>query len=519
MIELRNRLLAGAASLVLAMAVVPAANAQTEKSFSIPAGSLEMALESYADQAELDLIYPSSLVAGLTTSGVSTTGSPDEVLKQLLRGSGLESRTGSDGAIAISRRQSNIVETTPIVFQEAPVVPEQRLPDEAGAGSTNAELRQDTVVVVGSQIVGARVDGALPVITLGEDQFAGIGGLDGDDILRSIPQMGDVGFNATENVSGGVNSARGDVASINLRALGTGNTLTLLNGRRMVNHPGTQSENLVPVVTVNANAIPVTGLNRVEVLLDGASALYGSDAVAGVVNTVLKRDLDGVSLGFRVSQEEDVDSTEYHFNFDAGHTSDDDRFNISLFGAYTDRDPVYASEREFSANSDNRDLLPEDWAGDTNFRNDSNNSPWGAFTLLDPVSLDTVSLSDVTNGSGGFHVQPDDFPGCRVDLGNGLCIDDNNSSGSVAERYNTNAERTVSNGVERLNLFLTSRYEFSPAIEIYGEAGYYHSDSYAERAGSAQLTAGFEVIPASNYYNPFGPAGSANRIEGIGTII
>ena len=116
----------------------------------------------------------------------------------------------------------------------------------------------------------------------------------GDELFRSIPQLGDVAFNTSRTI-GAVNDARGDTASINLRALGTGNTLVLLNGRRMVNHPGTQAENLTPVVTVNANAIPVTGVNRVEVLLDGASAIYGADAVAGVVNTVLKNDFEGLT--------------------------------------------------------------------------------------------------------------------------------------------------------------------------------------------------------------------------------
>jgi iron complex outermembrane receptor protein len=133
----------------------------------------------------------------------------------------------------------------------------------------------DRVVIVGSQIVGARPTDALPVTVIGEDELDAIGASSGDELFRSIPQLGDVRFNSASGVNnvGGVNAARGDTASINLRALGTGNTLVLLNGRRMVNHPGTQAENLVPVVTVNANAIPTSGVSRIEVLLDGASAL------------------------------------------------------------------------------------------------------------------------------------------------------------------------------------------------------------------------------------------------------
>ena len=93
-----------------------------------------------------------------------------------------------------------------------------------------------------------------------------------------------------------MNSARGDVGAFNLRSIGTGNTLVLLNGRRVVNAAGYQTEEVggsfVPVNTANSNALPVYGIDRVEVLRDGASAIYGADAVAGVVNTVLKNDFE-----------------------------------------------------------------------------------------------------------------------------------------------------------------------------------------------------------------------------------
>jgi len=155
----------------------------------------------------------------------------------------------------------------------------------------------EEVVVVGTQIKGADIAGSLPVSVLNEDDIAATGAVSGDELLRSIPQMGFVGFN--ESVTTGVNAARGDVNSINLRGLGTGNTLTLINGRRMVLHPGTQTENRIPVVTTNSNTLPIAGLSRVEVLRDGAAALYGTDAVAGVVNYVLRDDFEGTELSVR----------------------------------------------------------------------------------------------------------------------------------------------------------------------------------------------------------------------------
>ena len=508
---MRTLMLSSTAAVAM-LAAVPsggaAAQGRDTTHFDIPGGTLEAALDSYIDQSGRDLVYRTDQVADVRVPGVAGEYASVDALNHLLSGSDLIAVSDTSGALMVVARAQTAA-------QSQPAAQPRRQP--AAAPPADEPEEPEVITVVGSQIPGVRVDGALPVTVLDSDAIEALGGLDADDIFRSIPQMGDVGFNSTENVSGGINSARGDVASINLRALGTGNTLMLLNGRRMVNHPGTQSENLVPVVTVNANAIPITGIRRVEVLLDGASALYGSDAVAGVVNTVLKDDFDGLVLDLRYGGEPDVDSREVRMTLQAGRNFNRGRSNISLFAAYTDRDPVYASERDWAANADLRDRLPDDWAGDTQFRNNSNNSPWGAFTLFDLGTGDYVSLPGVTNSSGGFHIQPDTMSGCLVPLGDGLCIDDSNSSGSVAARYNTNANRSINNGVERLNLFSTFNHDFDNGLSLFAEAGLYQADSEAIRAGSAQLTAGRVVIPAVNYYNPFGPVGAPNRIDGIGT--
>lgn len=516
----RTTLVTGVALAAVLAGTLPGhahAQAETEQAYDIPPGPMARALDAFSVQSGRDLIYRADHVEGVQVDGVSGEYSDEEVLDRLLKGSSLSMQSDQSGAILVFAQ----VEPAPV--PEPRRVPRPQQADGAGAGDRplatepDEEARLERIIVVGSQIVGAQIDGALPVTVVGSEELAAIGGIDGDDIFRAIPQFGDVGFNSTENVSGGINSARGDVASINLRALGTGNTLVLLNGRRMVNHPGTQSENLVPVTTVNANAIPVTGIGRVEVLLDGASALYGTDAVAGVVNTVLKDDFDGLTIAGRYGFEPDVDADEFNLTFEAGRNFNGGQSNVALFGSYTDRDPVFASERDFSADADLRDRLPTDWEGDTQFRNNSTNAPWGAFTLRDPTSGSSVSLDGVTNGSGGWHIQPDTESGCLVDLGDSLCIDDSNSAGSIPERYNTNADRTINNGVERLNLFGTFNHDFGTGLEFFSEAGLYTATSKAERAGSAQLTAARMVIPAQNYYNPFGPVGSPNRIEGIGT--
>ena len=132
------------------------------------------------------------------------------------------------------------------------------------------EEEVEEVVVVGSQIKGAKITGALPVSVITGLDIEATGVESGDDLLEHIAEQGQNYFTEAEDASGGVNAGRGDMGAYNLRNLGVGNTLTLLNGRRLVNSPGYQTEliggDFVPTVTVNSNLIPVSGIERLEVL-------------------------------------------------------------------------------------------------------------------------------------------------------------------------------------------------------------------------------------------------------------
>lgn len=372
-----------------------------------------------------------------------------------------------------------------------------------------AEPARETIVVVGSQIVGAQVTDALPVTVVSEDELAAIGAASGDDLYRNIPQLGDVGFNTTRTI-GGINDARGDVGSVNLRNLGTGNTLVLLNGRRMVNHPGTQTEGAVPVMTVNANAVPTAGLSRVEVLLDGASAIYGADAVAGVVNNVLKSSLNGAAVEFSASAEDGVDAKEYSGQIEWGRDFNDGRSNLSLFANFLSKDPVFASERDFSASANHSGRVPSEWSSLAgSFDNNSITSAWGIFDRFTAGNI-TVNGTAVTNAAGQFHLQPNTLPGCLAQLANGVCIDDT-STRDTALRYNVNSKTTVQNGVDRLNSFLFFNHEFEGGLELFAESGVYFAETEGYREMAPMLGAVPIVVPRTNYWNPFGPVGSPNR--------
>ncbi|CAN1562844.1 CirA Outer membrane receptor proteins, mostly Fe transport [Caulobacteraceae bacterium] len=368
----------------------------------------------------------------------------------------------------------------------------------------------ENLIIVGSQIRGASTTAALPVVVIDTDQIDAIGAVSGDDLMRSIPQMGDVLFDPANNPQTS-NSARGDVNSLNLRGLGVGNTLVLLNGRRMVQHPtsqGTSDTGTVPVLSYNSNAIPVAGLDRLEVLLDGAAAIYGADAVAGVVNTVLRDDFDGVEMEAQYSGAEGTSLRELDINMFAGRNFD--RGNISLFASYSDRTALKAEDQDFTVSDDMRPFFASQPGFETSTVPDgrSSNTPWarlstpGSTTALRPRSNGVI----IATSAGAFRIQPESFGCVGANLNNGLCLVQGAGSfnSDIRElRYDTRDGTTIRSDLERTNVYVTGHYDLTPTITAFGEVGFYGAESRAIQPPVVNLNRIW--IPASNYWNPFGP--------------
>ena len=367
-----------------------------------------------------------------------------------------------------------------------------------GSGASGQEIEE--VVVLGSQIKGVDIAGALPVSAMTSEDILLTGATNGDELLRSIPQIGAVGFN--ESVTTGVNAARGDVNSINLRGLGTGNTLVLINGRRMVLHPGTQTENFIPVVTSNSNTIPVNALEGLEVLRDGAAALYGTDAVAGVINYKLDDDYEGSTLRIRYGTSQGTDLDEITISGAKGFEFNNGQTHLTLSGTYYDKTGFSASDRAYSANSDLRGLFEDDplFAGDTSLDNRSGTFlGWG-----EVIYGQNVLIGDALDTSEDrFHVQPNSLSGCRIDLAGGLCLDDNGSDRDL--RQNRNITRQLSPDSNRINLFAFLTQDLEDGRQWYSEFGYYKAEADRVREQAGLLSNGRFTVPADYYFNPFGP--------------
>lgn len=412
------------------------------------------------------------------------------------------------------------VPTTTQLSQAQQVIADQATEDGQDASSV------DDIVVVGSQIRGADVTAALPVTVLSEEQILATGAVNGDDLFRSIPQMGDVLFSAANNPQTS-NAARGDVNSVNLRSLGVGNTLVLLNGRRIVQHPtsqGTSDTGTVPVLSYNSNAIPVSGLDRLEVLLDGAAAIYGADAVAGVVNTVLQDDFDGLKMNAQYGGAEGTHLREFNLGVFAG--KDFDRGNISFFVDYTDRSALLAEDQDFTATDNLRFLFADEPDFASSLTPDSRNTrgAWANLAVVGVTSAIRRGTTNLTTAAGAFHIQPTALTGCLVPNGD-ICLGSGalNFNGVQRNlRFDTAPGTTILPDTQRLNVFVSGHVDITDDLTAFGELGYYTADT--QRVQPPVINLNTLTIPAQNYWNPFGPVTFAdgtvnpNRISGLTNV-
>jgi len=402
--------------------------------------------------------------------------------------------------------QQAVIETTPVSG------PQQAPPETA-----------ERIVVVGSQIAGAETTGAVPVTVVSVDEIEATAAVSAEELFRTLPQAGDITFNGTYLGGANSNAARGDVSTVSLRGLAQGNTLALLNGRRVVEHPTSQTDNSTPVFGYNVNAIPVAGLARVEVLKEGAAALYGSDAVAGVVNNVLRKDFTGLDVSLQYGMAEGTNMEEITGSALFGTDFADGRGNISLFLGATDRTKLFASDQDYTAVSDLRPFVEGTaWEGVTGFDNRSTTSPWGVFSPIGGPGTITSNGTAFTDASGRFHVQPTTTvapANCRLPQGE-ICYGSGDvTSGTYREmRHDTPAasdDYTTLPAVRRYNFFSFLNYDINNSVSFFGELGYYEAQTKAVTSSTASLSSTPITIAADAYWNPLGPVGSPNRLPGL----
>lgn len=273
----------------------------------------------------------------------------------------------------------------------------------------------ERVVVTGSRVHNISAEASSPVVTVDADALALSGAPSPEGLLNRMPQVAP---------SANANTNRGDgIATVDLRSLRPSRTLVLVNGRRYVPASG--------VGIVDLNSIPTSLIDRVEVVTGGASAVYGSDALAGVVNFILKDSFDGMGLRVQsgVSEQGDGETLLAELSFGTGIA--EGRGNVALSASYYTREEIFAGSRDLyrvSINGGSATLPPgriENLGLNPNpaanvFLGGTNTSRDYVFTAADGIKGFVNALPTVTPGGDRYNFTEKEFlqmPQDRLTLG------------------------------------------------------------------------------------------------------
>lgn len=353
------------------------------------------------------------------------------------------------------------------------------------------EVKQEVreTVVTGSRIPRKDLTSAAPVAVFTREQIQTSGRTNVGEFLQAIPEVSNTINRATNN--GGDGAIR-----VNLRGIGDKATLVLLNGRRLV--PGGTGADLSP----DLSAIPSNAVERIEVLKDGASALYGSDAVAGVINIITRKRFTGAEASIFGSTATAGDGQQLDVSGTVGVTTEKGSAFVSA-NFYTAA-PVWAGNREFS-----RYQRIFDGTDGTEIRNGSGTIPAGRVVLgssergLENGNEAWNALVRANPTTGAFIRNPDGTwrpfkgPALPEDMGDG---------------WNFQPSNYLVTPQQRFNVFSSGEYQINDFVRAFYEALYSKRTSEQILAPEPLLTDDEGVtVSAQNVYNPFGRDFSAVR--------
>jgi outer membrane receptor for ferrienterochelin and colicin len=315
----------------------------------------------------------------------------------------------------------------------------------------------EEVVVTGSRIGrDADFQSASPITTLDRESIENTGYLNLQQLLEKVPAAGNGTFSTRGNNQ---DSTANGASAISLRGLGADATLVLVNGRRVAISSFAES---VTTNFVDINTIPVSAIERVEVLKDGASAVYGSDAVAGVVNVVLRKNYDGLEITAGFGNTSESDNSETIFNAIWGTSSDDG--NVTMIFDYFQNDSLFNNERPKLSTAD------QSSRGGMDFR--SSRSFPGTFIV------DGVQTADPT------------CPPERLVNGN-LCV------------FDYGPFNVLTPESERVGLLVLANRNLGGSMELFTEISVQHNESIAQGAPTPLDDSAALTVPATHPDNPF----------------
>lgn len=430
--------------LILATATATA----DEVDFSIEEQPLAAALYDFARQCDREILFSTDLVEGKQAQAVDGLYEPEDALTLILTESGL-GYTVTDGNTFLiteaNRAESGVAADSAAVELDAEVDGPQLL---------------DTIVVTGTRLQVPNQTS--PVVVITREAIDARGFSTAEDIVRSLPQNFST-MNSARSVTQPVGSnglpvgsvAQGEAAA-NLRALGSGATLVLVNGRRTIASAAFNGSQ------VNLSGIPAAAIDRVEVILDGASAVYGSDAIGGVMNFVLRQDYAGAttSLSFENSS---TQSDKFEISQLAGFGWGGGNMTATL--SYSDTDPIVTADTGFTT-------LDYRSRGGPDGRNATFSQPGNVF------------------GIGALPLDNDGTSWTLADLSPA------NQAAAVTDRVPANQTSQA----DTLSLMIRLDQDIGDQSAVFAEIHYSESDTFSENYWPFV----FGLVPPNNPYNNAG---------------
>jgi iron complex outermembrane recepter protein len=395
--------------------------------YNIPSGDASRTLQIYLQQTHIEMLYLTEDVRGRRTNAVSGNLEASEALERMLGGTDLEFEFTPDFTFAtvnsLQAREVGSAEPQRADAAKSTILMVSR-DQTAPLRHLFGDLSIDEVVVTGSLIHGVLdMTSPLEFVTkrdMGKTAYATV-----QDALQALPV--NMGSTLNEAFGGVGNYARGVAA--NLRGLGAGATLVLIDGRRQP-YSGLQAD------FVDLSTIPWSAVEHIEVLPDGASALYGSDAIAGVVNVIMRRNVSGAETQARYGMAEggadqELFSQLFGTSWDSG--------NAVIAYQYAERTELPTSAREYAANEDQRPL------GGTDHRSISSNPG----NILDPATF--LPIYAIPSGQNGTSLSVADLmPG-------------------AANLENRNSGVTLLPERKTHSVYLSARQELSDRFELFAD--------------------------------------------------
>ena len=388
-------------------------------------------------------------------------------------------------------------------------------PAPGGAATSTGKTRRGTeeIVVTGSRIPRKDLTTPAPITVIGRDTVQASGKVSIGDFLQLLPEQGNA-------INTAVNNGGNGATRVSLRGLGAPRTLVLLNGRRFV--PGGNGAD----ASVDLNSIPSAAVERIEVLKDGASAVYGSDAIAGVVNLITRKRFNGAEIAGYAGTSTHGDGQTYDINFTAGTSGD--RGSLLFSGGFYTQKPVWGGDRAFAAIPLSYDAAPTAPGTLTTsgkpgpYSQGSTTVPAG--TMVIPTAQAGKPLPNPTNDPRiAFYNQlvtqnPTTTTFVR-DPNASACLAGStsdcwrpfkgaqlvNPDGTVGDGYNFMPDNYLVTPQQRISVYSLGDARLGDGARAYFEGSYVNRQSSIKLAAEPFLS-GTENISISkdNFYNPFG---------------